>query len=844
IINNLIQEEFYKYLYKHKVQILFFNWFEYYAFKNRQIQTIEQSRFNSSSVYDWNIDGISEYNILYFLQKMTMAANAYRTQVGNEDRTVAELLIAGFSGQLKGWWDNYLNNQQRSEILDAVKTDEDNVPILDNFGNLQQDAVATLVIAITLHFIGDPSVLRDKNAELLSNLKCKRLRDCSNSYYSKNKPRKYSKTYRNHKSHENSWQKPRKRFTPKEITNSKPFYKNLTCFKCNKKGHTSKFRRFNRKIQELGLGEELSSKISNLLLDHSSSSSNDSDSSLSSEKALQVDELKNSSSGSESDENKRNVLTKDQELQIEILNSISNLQTKQNFLETILSSLNEKEIKISENTSKPHNPTSSKSSYDLTTILNKRKKDSSKTTIQDLRMEIKEVKNDLKTLREKQKRDSEYFHSIISSIKGNHDSSSDEQDNDNLDNIEDDISLKEQIQSLDSAPKDFLCVLREITSRKYKIKITLVFSENYKIDTIALFDTGTDLNCIKSGLVTKCFHLETREKLSAANNSKLRITSKAEASIFKDNIFIKTAFVLTDDIYQNVILGTPFINLITPYKVMDDSISFKTQNKKLNYSTIKKEILSIVLCIQKFQSDLLNNFFLLRIDCKSVKDVLQKDVKHLASKHIFARWQAILSIFDFDIKYIKGDSNSVPDFLTRELLQNSNDPFSTIEKYFGKNRFFKPHNTDKTVLFFQTILEITGSVSFKHFYLNENHSDPAYSTFKIHKVIAPSDWEYDLNENLNFPENLKDLSCFNVSFNYWDYCQAWYNSFLIQSPKRKHTWLIFFDTTCDLSKSPYCFIPWWNYFDSVTEIFKPNIQKSFQIFKTNFIPSEDEKNPH
>ncbi|ESQ29478.1 hypothetical protein EUTSA_v10024098mg, partial [Eutrema salsugineum] len=438
-----------------------------------QIQTIEQSRFNSSSVYDWNIDGISEYNILNFLQKMTMAANAYRTQVGNEDRTVAELLIAGFSGQLKGWWDNYLNNQQRSEILDAVKTDEDNVPILDNFGNPQQDAVATLVIAITLHFIGDPSVLRDKNAELLSNLKCKRLSDfqwykntfltkvllrqdsnqpfwkekflaglptllgekvrnkirdstgtqiidydnftygelisivqqeglkicqdlklqkhlkwelkrtkvelgsfcrqfeigssknskscigdCSNSYYSKNKPRKYSKTYRNHKSHENSWQKPRKRFTPKEITNSKPFYKNLTCFKCNKKGHTSKFCRFNRKIQELGLGEELSSKISNLLLDHSSSSSNDSDSSLSSEKALQVDELKNSSSGSESDENKIN----------------------------------------------PHNPTSSKSSYDLTTILNKRKKDSSKTTIQDLRMEIKEVKNDLKTLREKQKK--------------------------------------------------------------------------------------------------------------------------------------------------------------------------------------------------------------------------------------------------------------------------------------------------------------------------------------------------------------------------------------------------------------------------------------------------------
>ncbi|XLU74157.1 hypothetical protein S245_033210, partial [Arachis hypogaea] len=33
------------------------------------------------------------------------------------------------------------------------------------------------------------------------------------------------------------------------------------------------------------------------------------------------------------------------------------------------------------------------------------------------------------------------------------------------------------------------------------------------------------------------------------------------------------------------------------------------------------------------------------VDCRSAKDILQKDVKHLASKYIFARWQAILSIF-------------------------------------------------------------------------------------------------------------------------------------------------------------------------------------------------------
>jgi hypothetical protein len=90
-----------------------------------------------------------------------------------------------------------------------------------------------------------------------------------------------------------------------------------------------------------------------------------------------------------------------------------------------------------------------------------------------------------------------------------------------------------------------------------------------------------------------------------------------------------------------------------------------------NYSTIKKEILSIVLCISKFQSDLLNQKFLIRVDCKSAKFVLEKDVQNIASKQIFARWQAILSIFDFDIAYIPGSQNSIPDFLTREFLQES-----------------------------------------------------------------------------------------------------------------------------------------------------------------------------
>ena len=77
------------------------------------------------------------------------------------------------------------------------------------------------------------------------------------------------------------------------------------------------------------------------------------------------------------------------------------------------------------------------------------------------------------------------------------------------------------------------------------------------------------------------------------------------------------------------------------------------------------------MCLYREQEFIL--YIYIYIDCKSAKSVLQKDVKNIASKHIFARWQAILSNFDFQIEYIKGENNSIPDFLTREFLQDSRE---------------------------------------------------------------------------------------------------------------------------------------------------------------------------
>jgi len=99
-----------------------------------------------------------------------------------------------------------------------------------------------------------------------------------------------------------------------------------------------------------------------------------------------------------------------------------------------------------------------------------------------------------------------------------------------------------------------------------------------------------------------------------------------------------------------------------------------------NYSTIKKQSLSIVLCISKFQDNLFYKKFLLRIDCKSAKEIFQKDVKNLVSKQIFARWQAILSACDSDIEFTQAESNSLQDFLTKEFLQGKCDKSIVLQE--------------------------------------------------------------------------------------------------------------------------------------------------------------------
>ena len=44
---------------------------------------------------------------------MAMVANVYRAKQNISDQQIAEILITGFTGQLKGWWDFHLTSAEQ-----------------------------------------------------------------------------------------------------------------------------------------------------------------------------------------------------------------------------------------------------------------------------------------------------------------------------------------------------------------------------------------------------------------------------------------------------------------------------------------------------------------------------------------------------------------------------------------------------------------------------------------------------------------------------------------------------------------------------------------------------------
>nr|XP_016493008.1 PREDICTED: uncharacterized protein LOC107812425 [Nicotiana tabacum] len=85
------------------------------------------------------------------------------------------MIVAGFTSQLRGWWDNYLTLEERAMVINATASDEG----VDNLGMAlvanREDAVYTLIVTILEHFNGRFTNQHETVRTLLNSLRCRSL---------------------------------------------------------------------------------------------------------------------------------------------------------------------------------------------------------------------------------------------------------------------------------------------------------------------------------------------------------------------------------------------------------------------------------------------------------------------------------------------------------------------------------------------------------------------------------------------------------------------------------------------------------------------------------------------
>lgn len=142
-----------------------------------------QKQFSADHLYEWNIDGRSEHEIVKTLEEMMMVAEVYHRSNDNVSMNEAAAAIArGFTGNLKHWWENVISLRDKIDILNAVE-EKSEEKIDPTTGEVKKEIKRTdrglrmLMSAIVMHFMGNASDHLKTGHIILSNLRCPSLSD-------------------------------------------------------------------------------------------------------------------------------------------------------------------------------------------------------------------------------------------------------------------------------------------------------------------------------------------------------------------------------------------------------------------------------------------------------------------------------------------------------------------------------------------------------------------------------------------------------------------------------------------------------------------------------------------
>ena len=107
-----------------------------------------------------------------------MVGITYLNNLNLDHPEIVYLLVIGFFGTLRGWWDSYLTEDSKESIKHAVKKNAEGLPIFDeSVGRGILDGVNTLIYTILKHFVGIPSNTLSQIFDYLNNLRCPTMSD-------------------------------------------------------------------------------------------------------------------------------------------------------------------------------------------------------------------------------------------------------------------------------------------------------------------------------------------------------------------------------------------------------------------------------------------------------------------------------------------------------------------------------------------------------------------------------------------------------------------------------------------------------------------------------------------
>ncbi|WMV58231.1 hypothetical protein MTR67_051616 [Solanum verrucosum] len=130
--------------------------------------------FSGSEIYEWNHDGLTDRQLTILVHRMPMYATICKS-VNNTDRTICEMIIAGFTGQLRGWWENYMTLDAKVAVINAKATAEGIDNLRFALVKNREDTVYTLVLTILAHFSGRFTNQYETIRSLLNGLRCRHL---------------------------------------------------------------------------------------------------------------------------------------------------------------------------------------------------------------------------------------------------------------------------------------------------------------------------------------------------------------------------------------------------------------------------------------------------------------------------------------------------------------------------------------------------------------------------------------------------------------------------------------------------------------------------------------------